>query len=319
MSSMKENIAPEMPADGKKAEYIQGLFKTIVPPGCIGEQYADDVALIFKVKRTLVQTKTKYQKVDIVETDYWGKILFLDNLLMKTDRDGHIINEMIVHPIMLTGPKKKKVLVVGGGEGFTATELLKYPYIKQIDIVDIDGEFVEICKKFYPEKMACLKDPRVRLIVDDGLKFMRKTDGVYDAIFTTPTDPLTISDPLFVKEYYKLCHKRLTGEGIYQTDAYMPFYKYGHIDYAYMRKLLAGLFPISKIYTCTVPTFPGGLFSFGFASKKHDPEKDFQPFGFPIKTKYYNPDLHHAAFKLPQFMLDRIKEENNKTTKTSKN
>jgi spermidine synthase len=298
----------------ERGEYIQGLFNPIIPPGCIGEQYSEDVALIFKVKKVLLQTKTKYQKVDIVETDYWGKILFLDNLLMKTDKDGYIINEMIVHPIMLTGSKKKKVLVVGGGEGFTATELLKYPYIEQIDIVDIDGEFVEIAKKFYPEKTACLKDHRVRLFIQDGLEYIKKTKEKYDAIFTTPTDPLTISDPLFVKEYYGACYDRLADDGIYETDAYMPFYKYGNIDFAHIRKSLAQFFKISKIYTCTVPTFPGGLFSFGFASKKYDPETDFHTFDFKVKTRYYNPDLHLASFKLPQFMLDRIEGENQKNT-----
>lgn len=308
---MKKTQKIQTGREEKRAEYIQGLFNTIIPPGCIGEQYADDVALIFKVKKILVQTKTKYQKVDIVETDYWGKILFLDNLLMKTDKDGHIINEMIVHPIMLTGRRKKKFLVVGGGEGFTATELLKYPYIERIDVIDIDGEFVEICKKIYPEKMACLKDPRVNFIIQDGLEYLRQTNEIYDAIFTTPTDPLTISDPLFVKEYFALCYKHLTEDGIYETDAYMPFYKYGNIDYAYIRKALAEFFPISKIYTCIVPTFPGGLFSFGFASRKYDPEKDYHTFDFKIQNKYYNSDIHFASFKLPQFMLDRIEEEKN--------
>lgn len=293
----------------ERAEYIQSLFTSIIPPGCIGEQYSDDVALVFKIKKILLQTKTKYQKVDIVETDYWGKILFLDNLLMKTDKDGHIINEMIVHPVMLTGAKKKKVLIVGGGEGFTATELLKYPYIEQIDIVDIDGEFVEIAKKFYPEKMACLKDPRVRIFIQDGLKYIRQTKEIYDAIFTTPTDPLTISDPLFIKEYYSACYNHLTEDGIYETDAYMPFYKYGNIDYANIRRSLADYFKIAKIYTCVVPTFPGGLFSFGLASKKYDPEKDFHPFDFNIINKYYTQDMHAASFKLPQFMLSRIEEE----------
>lgn len=293
----------------KKAEQISGLFEPIVPPGFFGEQYAEDVALIFKPKKVLISAKTRYQKVDIIETDYWGKVLFLDNLLMKTDKDGYIINEMIVHPVMLTGPKKKKILVVGGGEGFTATELLKYPYVEKIDVVDIDGEFVEICKKIYPEKMECLNDPRVKLIVEDGLEYMRRTDEVYDAILTTPTDPLTLSDPLFVKEYYSLCRERLSFEGILQTDAYMPFYKYGNIDYAYIRKTLAEFFPIAKIYTCTVPTFPGGLFSFGFASKKFDPEKDFRGFDFSVKNSYYNADLHSASFKLPQFMLEKIREQ----------
>jgi spermidine synthase len=141
---------------------------------------------------------------------------------------------------------------------------------------------------------------------------LKQTKEKYDAIFTTPTDPLTISDPLFIREYYQRSYDHLIDEGIYETDAYMPFYKYGNIDYAYIRKSLAHFFPISKIYICTVPTFPGGLFSFGFASKKFDPQKDYHPFDFPIATKYYNNNLQSAAFQLPQFMLDRIDEEDKK-------
>lgn len=292
-----------------KSDVLEEMFTSIIPKEFFGEQYSDDVALIFKPEEVLISTKTKYQKIDIIKNKYWGQILFIDNLLMKTGRDGHIINEMIVHPIMMTGNKKKKVLVVGGGEGFTATLLLKYPYIEQIDVIDIDGEFVEICKKYYPEQMKCFEDPRVNLIVEDGLEYMKNTNQVYDAIFTTPTDPLSLSDPLFVDEYYKLCDKCLAEDGIYETDAYMPFYKYGNIDYAVINKNISKYFPISKVYTATIPTFPGGLFTFGFGSKKYDPIKDQKEFDFEIKTKYYNKDIHKSCFVLPQFMKDRIKEE----------
>ena len=292
-----------------KSDIIEEMFDSIVPTNCIGEQYADDIALVFKPVEITVDVKTRYQKVQIFQHEYWGQILIMDNLLMKSERDGHIINEMIVHTIMQTGRKKKKVLVVGGGEGFTATELLKYPYISQIDIIDIDGEFVEICKKHYPEQMKCLEDPRVRMIIQDGLEYMKTTNEIYDAIFTTPTDPLSLSDPLFVDEYYKQCYKCLADDGIYQTDAYMPFYKYGDIDYAVIQRNISKYFPISKIYVATIPTFPGGLFSFGFGSKKYDPISDQQEFDFDITTKYYNSDIHKACFALPQFMLDRIADE----------
>jgi len=293
-----------------KSDIIEDMFESIIPNNFFGEQYAEDVALLFKPEEVLLSTKTKYQKVDIIKTKYWGQILFLDNLLMKTDKDGNIINEMIVHPIMMTGDKKKKALIVGGGEGFTASLLLKYPYIEEIDIIDIDKEFVDICKEHYPEQMKCLNDSRVNLIIEDGLEYMQKTNKKYDVIFTTPTDPLSLSDPLFVREYYKLCHKCLNEDGIYETDAYMPFYKYGNIDYAVIEKNMSEFFPITKIYTATIPTFPGGLFAFGFASKKYDPIIDQKEFDFEINTEYYNSDIHKACFTLPQFMVNRIKEEN---------
>ena len=294
-------------SDQNKAEVIEEMFEPIIPEGYFGEQYSNDVALMFKPKEILIQQKTKYQKIDIINTETYGKIMFIDNLLMKTDLDGHIINEMIVHPVMLTGEKKKKVLIVGGGEGFTATELLKYPYIEKIDVIDIDQEACDIYKKYYPEKTKCFEDERVSLIIQDGLEFLQNTDEVYDAIFTTPTE--TISDPLFVKEYYEAAYNRLAENGIYQTDAYMPFYKYGNVDYAYIQKLLETIFDTAKIYTATIPSFPGGLFAFAIASKKYDPEKDLNYFDFDIKTKYYNEDLHKACFKLPQFMTDKINKK----------
>ncbi|MCL2758057.1 MAG: spermidine synthase [Alphaproteobacteria bacterium] len=282
---------------------------SIIPKDCVGEQYADDVALVFKPSEMIVSQKTKYQQVDIVRTPTWGQILFLDNLLMKTENDGHIINEMIVHPVMLTGTVKKKVLVVGGGEGFTTTELLKYGHIEKIDVIDIDTEFVDICRKYYPKQTKCFDDPRVRLISQDGLEYLRSTSEIYDAIFITPTDPLGLSNPLFVDEYYELCRARLSDDGICQTDAYMPFYKYGDIDYAVIRKNMAKYFPITKVYIATVPTFPGGLFSFVMGSKKYDPIADQKKPEFDIKTRYYNGGIHKACFALPQFMLDRIDEE----------
>jgi len=280
----------------------------IVPDGCIGEQHADDVALVFKPQEKLVSKQTKYQKVDIVKTDTWGQMLFIDDLLMKSEKDGHIINEMIVHPVMLTGNKKKKVLVIGGGEGFTASMLLKHPYIEQIDVIDIDSEFVEICREYYPEQTSAFDDPKVNLTITDGLEYLRQTNEIYDAIFITPTDPLGLSNPLFVDEFYKLCKEHLTDEGILQTDAYMPFYKYGEVDYAYILKAFEKQFSIAKVYTATIPTFPGGLFSFVIGSDKLDPVRDQAEPDFLLDTLYYNKGIHKACFALPQFMLDKIEK-----------
>lgn len=283
------------------------MSNSIIPKGFAGEQYSDDVALIFKIKKVLVAEKTKYQKVDIIDTETYGKILFLDNLLMKTDRDGHIINEMIVHVPMMVGRKKKKVLVIGAGEGFTASELLKYPYIEKIDVVDIDKDFVEISKGIYPEKTKAFENKKVSLFIADGLEFIKQAKEKYDVIFVTPTDPANLSSPLFTDEFYKLCFDNLADDGIFMTDAYMPFYKLGDIDYAYMHAKLSKLYKICKLYSCCVPSFPGGLFTFVIGSKKYDPESDANEFDFPIKTDYYNTAFHKAAFKLPQFMLEKLK------------
>ena len=283
-------------------------MESIVPEGFIGEQYRDDVALIFKVKKKLVDKKTKYQKVDIVETDSYGQILFLDGLLMKDAMQGHIINEMQIHVPMTVAKDAKKVLVVGGGEGFAATILLQYPKVEQIDVIDIDAEFVEIAKEYYPDQTKSFEDPKVNVIIMDGLEYLKQTKEKYDVIFCVPTDPLTISDPLFVDEFYQKAYDCLTDNGIYLTDSYMPFYQYGKVDYAYIHKKLKKYFPICKLFNCTIPTFPGGLFTFVIASKKYDPETEVGDLPEGIKCKYYNKETHKASFVMPQFMLDAIKE-----------
>lgn len=282
------------------------MNNSIIPKNFIGEQYADDVALIFKPLKTLVSKKTKYQQVDIVQTDTYGKILFLDKLLMKTEKDGHIINEMITHIPMRSGGKKKKVLVVGGGEGFTAMHLLQYSELDQIDVIDIDKEFVSTAKKYFSTSTASFNNPKVHLHNVDGLEFMRNSKDVYDVIFVTSTDPAGLSAPLFTKEFYDLCYSKLTSDGMFMTDAYMPFYKFGEIDYVYMYNKVASLYKITKLYNCVVPTFPGGLFSFVIGSKKFDPEVDLRSDVPQVKTKYYNKEIHSGCFKLPQFMRDEL-------------
>lgn len=204
----------------------------MIPDTMRGEQYADDVALIFKPEKILYSSKTSYQKIDIIQTKTFGKILFLDGLLMKTDKDGHIINEMIVHPVMRTGRPKKHVLVIGGGEGFTATELLKYPEIETIDVIDIDKAFVDVCRSYYPDKTLCFQDRRVNLHHVDGHEYLKASTKRYDAIFITPTDPLGLSDTLFTGHFYQSCFDLLVEDGILQTDSYMPFYQIGTVDYA---------------------------------------------------------------------------------------
>ncbi len=280
---------------------------TLIPENCVGEQYSEDVALIFKPSEILISKKTKYQQVDIINSQTYGKLLFLDKLLMKTDRDGHIINEMIVHIPILTGNEKRKVLVVGGGEGFTATELLKYPNIERIDVIDIDSEFIQIAKKFYPDKTESFNNSKVHLYEVDGLEFIRKTKEIYDVIFVTSTDPSGLSKPLFCEEFYKLCYEKLAKDGIFMTDAYMPYYELGDLDYKYMFKKVNKLYKLTKLYTCTIPSLPGGLFAFVIGSKKYDPETNFREIK-GIKTKYYNRGIHSACFKLPQFMLDKLAE-----------
>jgi len=270
------------------------------------ENAADDVALSIDITEDIINEQTPYQHIHIADSKSYGKILLLDHLFMCSEKDGYIGSEMITHISMNTGFSKKQVLVVGGGDGRTVGELLKYKDLKSIDVIDIDERVVECMKEHFPKVKENLENPKVHLHITDGLEYMRKNKGKYDVIFMTSTDPVGVSLPLFTDEFYELCRESLTENGIFLTDAYMPFYADGPINYATMYNKVKEHFKTTKLYTATVPIFPGGLFSWVVGSKMYDPENDILDFD-PPKCKYYNKKLHKACFTLPQFMLDKIK------------
>lgn len=279
------------------------------------EYHADDVALTIDLTKEYVNEKSPHQHIQIGDSKSYGKLLLLDHLFMCSENDGFIGSEMITHIPMTTGFPKKKVLVIGGGDGRTVGELLKYKTVKTIDVVDIDEKVVKYMKKYFKEVKKNLEHPKVKLHIIDGLEYMRQHKGEYDIIFMTSTDPSSLSSPLFTDEFYKLCNGSLNDKGVFLTDAYMPFYAEYPVNYVSMYYKLQKYFKIVKMYTATIPIFPGGLFAWVVGSKRYDPEKDVISFKVP-DCRYYNPDIRKSSFALPQFMIDRIKKE--KPTKSKK-
>lgn len=272
------------------------------------ENHAEDVALSIDLTKVYVNEQSPHQHILIGDSKSYGKLLLLDHLFMCSENDGFIGSEMITHIPMTTGFPKKNVLVIGGGDGRTVGELLKYDSVEKIDVVDIDEKVVTYMKQYFPEVKKNLEDPKVKVHITDGLEYMRNHKGEYDMIFMTSTDPSSLSSPLFTDEFYQLCVNSLNENGVFLTDAYMPFYANGPVNYVTMYYKLKKYFKITKLYTATIPIFPGGLFAFAVGSKKYDPETDVIDLKVP-ECKYYNDHIRKSAFSLPQFMIDRLEKE----------
>lgn len=273
------------------------------------EEHNENVRFSLRVDKTLFSNQSDFQKVDILETFEYGRLMTLDGLVMVTDKDEFVYHDMIVHPAMAVNPDIKRVLVIGGGDGGTVRELARYPQIEHIDMVEIDKMVVDTSRDFFPAISCALDDPRVHLYYEDGVKWMEDKTACYDLILIDSTDPVGPGEGLFTTEFYTNCHRALTENGICvnqnETPIYEEFFKVGISSNLKLKKL----FPIVEVYQASIPTYPGGYWLFNFASKSVPPLKDLkadQWNAMGLKTRYYNTDLHVGTFALPNYVKEKF-------------
>lgn len=269
------------------------------------EFQTDDVKFSIKINKQLYSAESEYQRIDVFESPEFGRFLTLDGYMMLTEKDEFIYHEMIVHTPMAVHPNVENVLVIGAGDGGVCRELTRYKTIKNIDIVEIDSEVVRVCKEFLPQTACGFDDERVHIHYQDGLKFVRKCQDMYDLIIVDSTDPFGPGEGLFTKEFYGNCYKALKADGIMVNQHESPFYAKDAEAMQRAHKRIVESFPISKVFQAHIPTYPSGHWLFGFASKKYSPiadlrEEEWNNLG--INTKYYNTNLHKGSFYLPNYV-----------------
>jgi spermidine synthase len=276
------------------------------------EQHTKYARFSIKIDRQLLSTKSRYQRIDILESKEFGKILTLDGYLMVTEKDEFIYHDMITHIPMATNPNIKKILVIGAGDGGTIRELIRYKTVEHIDMVEIDEEVVKACKEYMPSLSVGLSDERVHLYFEDGLKFVRSKKDEYDLIIVDSTDPFGPGEGLFTKEFYGNCYTALNAEGILVNQHESVYYSSYADSMKRAHKRIKESFPVARVYQAHIPTYPSGHWLFGFASKKYDPITDLDADKWNqlgLKTKYYNTDLHVGAFAIPNYVKEQLEEE----------
>jgi len=273
------------------------------------EFHTPDVKLSIKVDRQLYSGKSAFQQIDVFDSPELGRFLTLDGVLMLTEKDEFIYHEMIVHVPMAVHPCVRDVLVIGGGDGGVLRELSKYETIRSIDLVEIDKEVIEVSQKYLPSTACGFSDPRVKVHIQDGLKFVRHHENAYDLIIVDSTDPFGPGEGLFTREFYGNCCYSLHSDGIMVNQHESPFYAYEAIAMQRAHKRIVESFRMSRVYQAHIPTYPSGHWLFGFASNKYHPvsdlrAKDWKSLG--IQTKYYNTNLHRGAFALPNYVQELL-------------
>ena len=272
------------------------------------EKHTDDVKLSIRVDEHLYSKQSEFQRIDILNTYEFGKILTLDGVVMLTEKDEFIYHEMITHVPMAVNPKINKVLVIGAGDGGTVNQLIRYSSLEKIDVVEIDRLVVEVCRQYFTIAKS-FDDPRVTIFYEDGLKFVRTVNNEYDLIIVDSTDPFGPGEGLFTKEFYGNCYKALKNNGILINQHESPYYSEDALAMMRAHRKIASTFEIAKVYQAHIPSYPSGHWLFGFASKGFDPQTDVSAWNkLNLKTKYYNTGLHDGCFKLPNYVLDMLEK-----------
>jgi spermidine synthase len=270
------------------------------------EKQTENFGITAKINRSLHKEKTDFQELEMLETEEWGNMLVLDDMVMTTEKDEFVYHEMVAHIPLFTHPNPKQVLVVGGGDGGVIREVLKHPSVEKATLVEIDGKVIEYSKQYLPSIAGALEDERVDVKVDDGFMHIAKSESEYDVIMVDSTEPVGPAVNLFSKGFYEGIAKALKEDGIFVAQTDNPWFKAELIKQVYGD--VKETFPITKVYTANIPTYPSGLWTFTMGSKIYDPLQVSEERFFDIDTKYYTRELHTASFALPKFVKDLTKE-----------
>ncbi len=276
------------------------------------ENHSEEVRFSIKINKQIYSAQSNFQRIDIFDTNEFGRIFTLDGLIMVTEKDEFIYHDMIVHVPMATNPSIKKVLVIGAGDGGTVRELTRYKTIERIDMVEIDKQVVEVCLEHFKQTSCALSDKRVNLYFEDGIKFMSQKSNEYDLIIVDSTDPIGPGEGLFTRQFYSDCFTALNENGILVNQHESPYYDMYAKSMKRAHRRIKEIFPICNVYQVHIPTYSSGHWLFGFASKKYDPIKDLDANAWNslgINTKYYNTDLHVGSFALPNYVKDMLNKE----------
>ncbi|OBZ72751.1 Saccharopine dehydrogenase [NADP(+), L-glutamate-forming] [Grifola frondosa] len=248
--------------------------------------------MTLKVNKILHSEKSLYQDVLVFESETYGNVLVLDGVIQCTERDEFSYQEMIAHLPLASHPDPKKVLVIGGGDGGVVREVLKHNTVEQVVLCDIDEAVIRVSKQYLPHMSSLLSDPRVVVHIGDGFKFLAENTSSYDVIITDSSDPVGPAASLFQKPYFELLHAALTPGGHISTQAECLWL---HLPLIHeLRQTTRELFPI------------------GFVVCSKQAGRDVKtPVRKVANTRYYNAEVHKAAFVLPEFGRVLIEEGRN--------
>ncbi|NMP21115.1 polyamine aminopropyltransferase [Sulfobacillus harzensis] len=269
------------------------------------EQASDGHRLEWKIQKMLYSGQSPYQTIEVLDTEAFGPSLVLDGIMQTTTGDEFIYHEMLAWVPLATHPHPERVLIIGGGDGGLARDVLRSPDVKEVHLVEIDPLVVEVSRTYLHRHVAAFDDPRLSLITADGMEYLKRPDiPAYDVILVDSTDPEGTGPGavLYTPAFHQRVFSALAPDGLYVQQTGTPIYNPEVLKEA--SHSVAEIFPLCRVYWCSVPTYPGGFFTFTSGSKVHDLARPSRTASMP-QGEWYTPEIHRAAFALPP-MIERL-------------
>ena len=281
------------------------------------ENVYPDLSVMLRVRKVHYSGNTPYQKVEVLESDSFGRSLVLDGKTQSTERDEFIYHETLVHPAMLSHPNPKRVFIGGGGEGGTLREVLAHKSVEQATMLDLDQEVVDVCRRYLPNHhQGSFDDPRTRLLHQDARAFLEAPGDGFDVIVLDLVDPLEGGTAylLYTEEFYQAAKARLNHGGVLVTQS-GPAGLITHQEcFTTIYNTLSGIFAHTRAAQVHVPAFET-LWGFTLASDSPIIETDDSEVDGSIASrvskvlKHYDSESHRSMFALPKFLRQGFQGE----------
>ena len=276
---------------------------------------ANGYGLALGFKQKLHDEQTSFQRIEIYETESFGRLMTLDGLVMLTSRDNFIYHEMMTHPVLFTHTNPRVVVVVGGGDCGTLKEVLKHKQVQKAVQVEIDERVTRVSEKFFPELCESNNDPRAIFVFQDAIQWMQETKAdSLDVVILDTTDPVGQAARLFSPEFYGDCLRALRDGGILVAQSESPLFNVDLIQHIHTAMKESGAEDVATIHfpQCT---YPSGWWSATMA-RKGQKLKGYRETAARKKTfatRYYNADIHFACKALPSYVLEALENVKRET------
>ena len=268
-----------------------------------------DYGFFLRSSKLIEASKTRFQDLEIHETPQFGKLFRLDGCFMTSEREEFVYHETLIHPALAALSAPKRVLIIGGGDGGAAEEALKHPSLDQVVMVELDEKVVEIAKQHFGAiHRGAFVHPKLKLLIDDGLKYLAETKEKFDHVALDLPDPIGPATALYEESFFRDCKRSLAPGGVLTLHMGSPWSRPDRVRMLYGR--LAKMFKIARPYTMFIPLY-GCLWSMCACSDSTDvasvgaTEIDARVSARGVThLQYYNGATHQALFALPNFVRD---------------
>jgi spermidine synthase len=287
------------PAPGEKAKKDELIFDWLNAHSGYG----------YTTREQLATVQSPYQRLEVYDTQQFGRLFRLDGRLMTSEGDEFFYHECMTHPALLAHPNPRSVLVIGGGDGGSSEEIFKHPGIERIVLAELDPAVIDISRRYLGAiHKGALDDPRMEIRLGDGFEFVKNCKEKFDLVVLDLTDPDTPAFHLYSEEFFRMCQRVLNPGGLMTMHLGSPVFQAATVrkNATNLRKVFKHVTPLS-LY---IPLY-GSLWCLAVASDSVNVRNlTSETAAQRLRErrvgglKYYNAELHPALFALPTFVRD---------------